>query len=285
MAKRISLEQWIREACEDTSKGKPCSAIALSHMKANGVGSEEVFTKELSGPQNFAQLGQTFTNKAIYHCQDMAGLQTFKLLAFYGEQEPKATHTFTIFEGDLTAGNQTPWSKHEPTPQGLLAQLMKHNEVLLNDNRQLSQGIIGVLMTSFVEHNKEKAEMHTILRDVLLNMRREEQGMAMERLKFQRDSEERAMLGRALPGFMNYLTGREIVPDSYVDSQIVESFAMKIGPQDLQTMVAMGKLTQEEAIVLAQRFTKIREEMQKRQALIKAAPPEDSNGKPAEPTS
>lgn len=284
MAKRITLEKWITDALQDPDKGKPCSGLSLVYVKNAGSGTEEVHTKEFSGPQNFAQLAQFFSNKACAFAQDMTGVQTFRLLAFYGQAEPQAAHTFTVFEGGLTAGETAPWSKHEPTPSGLLAQLMKHNEVLLSDNRQLSQGIIGVLMQSFVEHNKEKAEMHTILRDVLLNMRREEQTMALERMKFERETGERQMIGRVMPEMINYLTGREVVPQSHADSQIIEALGAKIAPQDLQMLVAMGKLTQEEALVLAQRFTKVRDDIEKRKQLIRTLPPEETNGKPESPS-
>ena len=280
---RITLEEWIKEALADPDKGAPCSGLALVHLK-QGLGTEEVHTKEMSGTSiSVAQLAEFFQNKACYFAQDMPGLQSFRLQAFYGSNEPKASHTFTVFEGNMTGGELVPWSKHEPTPQGLLAQLMKHNEALSGDMRLTTQGMIGMLMQSFVEHNKEKAEMHGILRDVLLNLRKEEHAMRMEQLRFQRESEERQMLGRLAPSFVNYLTGKEVISENHADSQLIEQFALKVEPQHLQMMIGMGLVTNEQAMLLANRFTKIREEHTKRQQVLVTVPPEDSNGqsKPA----
>ncbi len=274
---RISIEDWIKDALGDPDKGAPCSGIALVHLK-QGVGTEEVHTKQITGTtESVAQLAEFFQNKACYFAQDMTGVQSFKLLAFYGGTEPRASHTFTVFEGDMTGGEQIPWSKHEPTPQGLLAQLMKHNEFLSQDNRQATQGMLSMLMGAFVEHGKEKAEMHGILRDVLLNLRKEEHTMRMEQLRYQRETDERAALAKLAPSFVNYLTGKEIITEAHADSQLIEGFALKAEPQHLQMMVGMGLVTQEQAMLLASRFTKIKEEHAKRQQALASVPPEDSN--------
>jgi hypothetical protein len=280
--KRITLEDWITEALSDADKGAPCSVLSLIYLK--GIGTEEVHSKVIEATANMRGLAEFFTNKACAYAQDLPGVQSFRLEARYGKAEAQASHTFTVFEGQVTAGNLTPWSKHEPTGNGLLAQLMKHNEQIMGQYSTLVQGFVGMLMSDHVEHNKEKAEMHVILRDVLLNMKKEEHANRIEQLKFQRESEERAMFGRALPGMMNYVTGREIVPESHVDSQLVEAMALKFSPQDLQMLVALGKISQQEALVLSQRFSKIREEAEKRQKALAAAPSEetpDAQAKPA----
>lgn len=273
--KRVTVEQWITEALSDPDKGKPCNMLALSHVKM--VGTEEVHSKAIEGPQNFKGLADFFINKACAYSQDLTGVQSFRLQAFYNANEPQASFTFTVFEGNLTAGEAAPWSKHEPTPTGLLAQLMKNNEFLMSQNTTLTQGFTGMLMAAFVEHNKEKAEMHMILRDVLLNMRKEDHAMRLEQLKFERESTERAMMGKAMPALMNYITGREVVPEQYADSQIIEAMALKTTPQHLQLLASSGMVTQEQALLLAARFTKIREEHEKRQQALKTVPSEESN--------
>lgn len=275
MAKRITLEQWITEALNDADKGKPCSALSLVHLKG-GVGTEEVHTKQIEGTTaNFRGLAEFFQNKATAYAQDMTGVQSFRLLAFYGASEPQAAHTFTVFEGALTAGETAPWSKHEPTGAGLLAQLMKHNESLSHDFRTFCQGVMGMLVQQASEHTKEKAEMNILMRDVLLNMRKENHQMELEQLKFKRESAEREMLAKALPGLVNAFTGTEIMPSSMVDTQIIEGMALKVGPDDLKMMVMAGKLTQQEALVIAQRFAAIREETEKKKAAIRLVPSED----------
>lgn len=281
MAKRITVEQWISEACQDADKGGACSAISLVHVKNGGVGTEEVHTKPLEGPQNYRQLAEFFINKACGFAQDLTGIQSFRLQAHYvGRNEPQASFTFTVFEGSLTAGESAPWSKHEPTATGALALCMKNMEFMMSQYTQLTQGFTGMLIQRDIAHQNEKAEMNLVMRDILLNLRKEDQAAQMERLKFERESAERQMIGRALPSMMNYLTGREIVPESHADSQIIEALAMKVKPEQLQLLVASGICDQQTALLLAQRFAKVREEAEKRAQAVRLAPPEEpTNGK------
>jgi hypothetical protein len=127
--------------------------------------------------------------------------------------------------------------------------------------------------------------MNLVMRDILLNLRKEDQAAQMERLKYERESAERQMIGRALPSMMNYLTGREIVPESHADSQIIEALAMKVKPEQLQLLVASGICDQQTALLLAQRFAKVREEADKRAQAVRTAPPEElTNGKSDQPS-
>lgn len=277
---RVTVEQWIKEALSDPDKGKPCSALALVHARAMGTGTDEVHAKELKTTESASQLASFFINKACGHAQDMAGIQTFRLLAFYGENEPRATFGFTVFEGQLTAGEQTPWSKHEPTQTGLLAQLMKHNENVMGQYTVVTQGMLGMLMQRDAAHQVEKAEMNVIMRDILLTMRKEDHAMALEQKKFQRETEERLMLGRALPSLLNFVSGREVVPESHADSQIIEALALKVEPQHLQMLQQAGIVTPEQSMILANRFTKIREEHEQRRKALATVPAEEKTGEP-----
>ena len=275
--RRITLEQWIAETLADADKGKPCSALSLVHARSMGTGTEEVHTKEIVGATvSSKQLAAFFENKACAYAQDLTGVQVFRLLAFYGANEPQATHTFTVFEGAITAGEQAPWSKHEPTQTGLLAQLMKHNENVMGNYTQVVQGMMGMLMSRDLEHQKEKMEMNVIMRDVLLNLRKEDHAMALEQKKFARETEERLMFAKALPSLMNYVAGRDVIPENHADSQLIEAIALKIEPKQLQMLSQMGIFSQEQILILTNRFAKIRDEYQKRQTALATVPPEDS---------
>ena len=274
--RRVTVEQWIAEALADTDKGAPCSGIALVHQKAIGVGTDEIHTKEIQGTTaSSKQLAEFFINKACAYAQDLPGTQTFRLLAFYGKGEPQAAFPFTVFEGALTAGENVAASKHEPSTTGLLAQLMKHNENIMSMHQRMTEGFLGMLVTRDLKHQEEKAEMNLIMRDILLNLRKEDHAMALEQKKFQRESEERQMLGRALPSLLNVLSGREVIPESHADSQLVEALALKVEPQHLQMLGQMGIFDQNQLMILANRFKKIRDEHEARRAALATIPPED----------
>lgn len=277
--RRVTVEQWIAEALQDNDKGSPCTALALMHVRAGGVGEEEIHTKELKGgTANYKQLAETFVNKACGFSQDLPGIQTFRMLAFYGKSEPQSSFPFTCLEGSLTAGQDAGFSKHEPTPTGLLGQLMAHNERLATINAQMVQTMAVNALQKDKDMMAERAEMNIIMRDVLLNQRKENQAMAMEQLKFQRESEERAMVGRLLPGMVNHLTGRELIPQTHADSEFLDAIVSRLQPDQIKMLVGLGLLSETEATVLVERLRKVREEQAKRQAILREAPPENANG-------
>ena len=271
--RRVTVEQWIAEALQDSDKGAPCSALALVHMKATG-GEEEIHTKQINGPQNYKSLAEFFVSKATGFCQDLPGIQTFRLLAFYGKTEPQAAIPFTASEGALTAGQEVPFSKHEPSQVGLLGLLMKHLESITAQYSGVVQAFAVQSVQRETAIQQERAEMNAIMRDVLLNMRKEDQAMRMEQLRYTRESEERAMLGRLLPSFINAATGKEIVPEEHAASEFLDGLALKVSPEHLDLLINMGVIDKGQASFFAQRIKKVREEAAKRQKALTEAPPE-----------
>lgn len=276
--KRITIEQWIEQALADTDKGSPCSMLSVVYLR--GISQEEIHSKELKGPQNASQLAALFIERACGFAQDLAGIQTFKMLAFYGKGEPQASLPFTVADGNLTAGDNTSYSKHEATPTGLLGQLMKHNQDIMADNRALVLSIA----TQGMQDRKDLAEATMLVRDAIMNMHTMGHQNQMAILAFQRETEERQMFAKALPAMVNHLTGREIVPEAFAMGSVLEGMAERITPQDIQLLVTMGKLTPQEAQAMTTHFAKIREEKAKRAQALKTIPGEDSlpglNGKP-----
>lgn len=275
MRRRVTIQQWIEEAFSDKDKAHDLTVLSLVYIKPNGA-QEELHTKTLSGATHQPKvLADFFFNKAANYCQDLPGISTFKLLGFYGSDQPQATFPFTIAEGELTASGDLAFSRHEPSDKGLLAQLMKHNE---HTNAVLMQVLQTVMVQGTIRENQlrtENAEAQAIVRDVMLNMVKEQHANRMAELKFQRESEERNMMAKALPSLINQLTGRDIVPQSMADSQILDALALKVKPEHLTLLTTMGILTEQQSAILAARFTKTLEQHEQERAALKVLPPED----------
>lgn len=267
--KRVTVEQWIATALQDTDKGAECSALCLMYLK--GIAQEEIHTKELKGPQNAKGLAEFFIDRACGYAQDLAGIQTFKMLAFYGKAEPQASFPFTVADGQLTVGDNSSYSKHEATPAGLLGQLMKHNENVM----QMNLAMTTALITDSMSTRKELAEATMLVRDAVMSFAQMGQQNHMAALAFQRETTERKMFADALPAMVNHLTGREIVPEGFALAKVLEGMATRINPNDLQMLVSMGKLTPQEAQALAGHFAKVREDNEKQAALLKTLPSEE----------
>jgi hypothetical protein len=270
--KRVTVKQWIEDALADADKGKPCSALTL--VLSKGAGQEEIHTRDITGPQDPDKLADFFVNKATGYAQDLPGIQTFKLLAFYGQAEPQASFPFTVSEGNLTAGES---ASFETSEKGLMAQLMKYNLEITKMNVQMTQTIAVNSLQREQDMQRERNEMNVIMRDMLLTMRKEDHEMRLKELEFQRSTEERRMLGKAIPSIANYLTGRELIPEAYADSELIDALSAQVTPEDLQMLVSLGKIKPEHAALLAQRFLKAREENEKRKKIARALPPEEHN--------
>jgi hypothetical protein len=267
--KRVTVQQWIADALADTDKGAECSCLSLVYLK--GLAQEEIHTKPLSGPQSAPMLAEFFIDRACGYAQDLAGIQTFKMLAFYGKAEAQASFPFTVADGQLTVGDNTSYSKHEPTQAGLLGQLMKHNEHIIGLNTQLVMGFAAEGM----QLRKDLSEATMLVRDAVMQMATTGHDNQMKILAFQRETAERKAFGEALPAMVNHLTGREIVPEAFALGKVLEGMATRIGPNDLQMLVTMGKMTVQEAQALGVHFAKVREEQEKTKNLLREVPPEE----------
>jgi hypothetical protein len=272
--KRITIEQWISDALSDGEKGKPCSAFSLVHIK--GVGQEEVYTKQITAPVQPKQLAEFFIDRATGFAQDLPGMQTFRMLAFYGSSEPQAALPFTVADGELTGGGESPFAKHEPTQAGLLGQLMKHNEQVMGMMVDLTKSLAVQSIAHEAEMRKEVNDAQMIVRDVIMNMRKEAHEMRMSELAFARSTEDRRLLGKALPTIINQLSGREVIPEAHADSELLDAIAAKIKPHMLQQLIALGILDTNEAALLTARFARATEERRKEIEDLKTVPPEET---------
>jgi hypothetical protein len=273
--KRITIEQWITEALSDPDKGKACTALSLVHVR--GVGQEEVHTKPLTGTVKAKDLAEFFIARATGFAQDLAGIQTFRLLAFYGSNEPQGAFPFTVADGELTGGGESAFAKHEPTQTGLIGQLMKHNEQTMAMALDLAKTMAVSAVQREAAMRQEVSEAQLIVRDVIMNMRKEAHEWRLKELEFQRSSDERRMLGKALPSIINHLSGREVLAGSYADSELLDALAMRVKPEMLQQLIAMNILTQEQGTLLAARFAQAVEERKKEVEALKMVPPEEKD--------
>jgi urease gamma subunit len=287
--KRQTVDTWVQSVISEVIDGKGCSAITLLHLKGVGGATEEVTTKPIEGTVTPTELANFLIGRAEGFSQDLAGLQTFKLLAFYGSNEPHNPFHFTTSDGTVMSRSETMMSAHEPTPTGLLGQLMKHlenkefqNNQLVASNMALAQSVItmcfgpaGVVQGSI----KAQLEAVEVVKDAMLDMSRERKSLILEEHKAAQDLQTRKAVIEAIPQLVNRFTGHEIFDEKTNDSKIIEALALKISPQDLELLVGMGKLTREQALILSARFTSIVEEKRKEAEAIVKVPSEEGIGK------
>jgi hypothetical protein len=287
--KRQTVEQWVQSVIGEENSGKKCSAIALLHLKGVGGATEEITTRPIEGTVDINEVANFLIGRAEGFSQDLPGLQTFKLIAFYGSNEPHNPFHFTTSDGSVTSRTEIMMSAHEPTPTGLLGQLMKHNEMLIGQNNQLvtanmtmANGIVamcfgdkGVVQASI----RAQLEAVEVVKDAMLDMHKQRRELILEEHKAAQDLQTRKAVIDAIPTLVNRFTGHEVFDEKANRAKLLETLALKVTPADIDFLVGMGKLSQEEALILSTQFATIVEEKRKEAEVLKRVPSEEGQPK------
>lgn len=271
---RQSLEQWIRLALTDPDKDGVCSQMALCHMI--GVQPKEIHTTKFSaGKAEPEALAAMFDQKARSYCQDLAGTQTFELVAFYGNRTtPEAWRPFTITPENASNGLMT----ESPDEKGRTQQMMRHGEALVQQVYRRQQAmdehsirLIDQQSRMIMALQNDNHEAFKIFKEMAMEKVMDEHKRKMETLAFERSTAERKKWLSFAPPLVNTLLGREVFPQSTEDTALVEGIAENLKIEDLSKL--SGVLPPEMWGPLAARMTKYLENKNKEKEELKMLSP------------
>lgn len=253
MAKQ-SLESWIQEAMTDTEKEKPISRLALVHLAG---GENEVHSVGFgSKAWSPADLSYLFRHKAESYSQELAGVQTFALLAFYGSNEVQARHPFVV-----AGASDFQLTTENADDKGMKQQGMRHLEVqaqmYTRGNAHLLDKLLeltNTLTRNALEDRKENRELIGILKDVVLTQASSNHERKLKELEYERSTKERERWIGFLPGLVNNVLGREVFPQNVEDTAHLQAIADAMSEEDLKRL--SGKVKPEQLGPLANRFKK-----------------------------
>ena len=269
--KKASLEDWLREAlnCEDYEK--KCSHIVLQIMSAGGA-ETELRTCKIGGGRNWgeAELAKFFQNYAQTYCQDLPGTHTFRLVAFYGDNTPRLMHPFML-AGQLDNNGM---GTEQPTNEGMRMQGMRHQEALIQGlfgERAVvmdaafrliraQQEMIAVSSGQARDLMQENIDAVTLVKRIALEDAQKKAEHALSVRKFERESEDRRMMFKALPLLINTITGKEIIPQGASDTLLIEAIAENLKEDQIQMLVSSGMLPESVAGMVFTRFKQVLEE-------------------------
>lgn len=293
--KKQTLDSWIHEALVDDQKDGSCVAMTLVHI-ANGVPHEIYGMKFGNRQYDPTELANTFRHKAQGYCQELPGVQYFSLYAFYGKvdpdtgevrgsQEPQAKHPFRLqgeveFEGGFTS--------EEPTERGMKQQGMRLTE-------QLVGGSFGMIRVTFENQNQlldKMLRLQTVTMDqnqqliqglqaALLQKAQENHTYRLEELKAERTNEMISKGIGMLPGIANKVLGKEVFPESQVDSNLIEMIVKDLLAHPEKVPQLQSMFPQEVWAPVMTRMVDIANRLQKVQALnakVTKAGEEDAAG-------
>jgi hypothetical protein len=157
-------------------------------------------------------------------------------------------------------------------------QLVQQNMVLTQANMQLAQGVLGMCLGPqgvIAQSRQSELEAIAVVKDATLGMLKERKEARLEELQAVQQIQTRKAILDAIPHMVNRWTGHEVFSETANKAAIIDKLAMKVSPQDLELLVQMGKLTQEEALLLSAQFAAIVETKRKELEAMKTVPSEE----------
>lgn len=268
---RTSLEEIIRTMIADGEAGHKegkCIAFAVVRSVAGSAGKEVDKLKLSEGGRNWsaAEVAERFEARTRTDAQDLPGVQTYVLKAFYSVHtgEPGAEHCFAV-NGRLQGFDDQGNLLTEPaTPAGQQMQNMRQAEIIV-------QRTFGIVTTIFEEQRLERQELRAELREVKIEGREmfsllQKAAMdavelshkkRMEELEYQRASQERLLGMKMLPALANTFTGREVFPQATQDTALMEGLITALASaDDMQVKFLLGMLPPELGGPVADRVQK-----------------------------
>lgn len=273
---RKSLDAWIHEQLTigDDHDGK-CTRIVLCHLV--GTGRTEVHTAKFAdtGKYDPKAIANVFLGKADAYCQDMPGDNRFVLDAYWKTSDAEAFQPFTR-TGQVENRHGM---RHPPTEEGAQMQKMEWvgnitKQVFDRQNRQdaredkLAERMESERQSFFQDRQHLMAENMKFF-DLLKELYIKQVGLTHEQkmaeLDRARSMQREKQLTDIIPMVTNMVTGREIFPQSNVDSKILESIAKKLTPEVIGMLGMLG-LSEEEQGILMHRFNQIKEKQAREEA-------------------
>lgn len=262
--KRQALDGWIAEALADADKDGPCRQLTLVHMSGTSA-QREIHTVRMkeNDPRTPKQLAQMFDGKAQGYAQDLPGVQTFNLMAFYGENtEPEAFHPVMVAQIVDMAGLGT----ESPNSEGLTQQMMRHVEqrerltnAMTTTLFQASQNSLEALIKQNHMLMEENQEAFHMVKQILLERQLDAHDLKMKEMSFERSTADRQALMKMAPMLVNTLTGKEVFPQAAADTALIDAIADKMTPEALEKLAMANILPNEVMGPLAARFLSFKE--------------------------
>lgn len=241
-----TLDQWIAEATSDTEKDGSLTMLSLMHAK--GIGESEIHSVKLGTGKKWTaiELGRLFKGKAENYSQELSGVQTFFLLAFYANRtEPQGRKPFRV--NGQTDVLESMGGTEGPTSTGLTQQAMRHMETVLQIATkqtamafEAQQSMLSSLSQSNKQLQGEVRDASEILMKLMLDRANQQHEHRLKELVYERESQERRGLLQLAPSLINTITGRDVFPQETTDTVLLDQIAENLTPEAVQALINSG---------------------------------------------
>lgn len=241
---RQTLESWVAEILKDEDKGE-CCLLTLVHLA--GTAKHEVHSIRPNGARKWSaqEIASLLNHKANANAQDLPGVQSYVVNAYYGSvadgARPEVGTFFPIRINPqpIESGLATEGAHSE----GMAMQAMRHSEVFFQmsirqtaEIFQATQATLSMLVKQNSELMAENHDAFVIVKELLAEKSTEDHLRRMKEIEARKNAERSKQLMAMVPALANTITGKEIFPQSSGDTALIENLAeglSKIPPEKL----------------------------------------------------
>ena len=287
------IKNWVRtQVCVTSKEMGRCKKVVLRHLSVDRKPMNDVHSVNIASDAAFEgteiadKVILEITEAALRDANDLKGVQTYGIYAYYtGDPNWAPRKIFRVSadeDFDPESGPSEP-----PTEKGIVAQLMRHNEI----NSKNSLVAMGYIITTFQKEIGEQRAMNKtfmeqqietamFIQDVMndAHKRRIEERKAEVEMTVMEGVFEHLKI--ILPIIANKLAGREIVPSSMPPEFMLFASLLE-NLSDQQQTILRDMLNPQQLTVLAELLGAYEK---KKAKLFGDKPPSDEDGEPPRST-
>ena len=275
--KQVTLEDWLKSISHSEDHGVLTAVKAHHWVQANGgfaqgpeiVGRQYQQDKSWSPKEEAALI----RGRCQQFSQELPGTQTFRLYAYFGQEEAAAFHHISCNGRAMMEGGLT----ETPDARGMTTQGMAMGNLVVSRSFGMQSETWKMMVFLMTElkgerdfYAKEARDGATIVNEMMREKVLENHKQRMAELQFQRATGERAKLIQLLPAILRYLTkGKEMIPEGMADTAILKSAATIIRKMpDDDKIKTLSALPPELMMILGDRLQELSTEQEKEEAAI-----------------
>lgn len=277
-ADKRKLEQWARRQIYGRRGEGVCDRMVLKHLSLGKSTGQEVQTFYLEArlvEKAFSDLIDQIMASAHEDASGIGGTQRYVLTAYFKDDDDAKSRLVFRAKGDEGDEDDDPIDSEPPTRSGLVAQQMRHNEVILRS----SHFMMGQTLTALQRDNEALREENHKLREErreyiehyeeLLSQRHERDLKTKEHefmLQAKGDAWNKITL--IAPALVNKMLGKKLLPEKTTpEAMAFKSLVDSITPEQMQSLQSV--FTPDQVISFLQLYEANRDKDPNGVALVK----------------
>lgn len=259
------IKDWVRRnvCLVDKDKGR-CHKLVIRHLTVEKKPDADVHTVGLAGDPSIE--GTEIADKVILDvaeaaqrdANDLGGIQTYAVYAYYTADKSWIPRKIFRVAAEDEIEREREGISEPPTEKGILAQLMRHNEI----NSKNSLVSMGYILTTFQKEIQQQREQNRIFLNQQIDMTILVQEVLNDASKRRIDEKQAEIqvsmiegvfdhLKIGLPILINRLAGKEVFP-AKMDRELYMMATLFEGLAPEQQAELTGMLRPEQLSILAE---------------------------------